>query len=78
MAAPSTSETISRKAMPRIMPNESSRVRSSRHRPPDVLASRRAPDAVERVLQLAEYGGGADQQHGAADERSRRCLGKAC
>jgi hypothetical protein len=33
IAALSTSETISRKAMPRIMPNDSSRARSSFHQP---------------------------------------------
>ena len=57
--------------MPRIMPNDSSRVAQQPHRPPRFRTRGRAPDAVERVLQLAEHRGRADQQHDDADRPSR-------
>ena len=39
ITAPNTSDTINRKAIPRIMPNDSSRVRSSRQRLPDLSST---------------------------------------
>src|SRR6478672_7383593 len=60
--AESTSDTSSRNPMPRIMPNDSSRPRSSA-----VI-----PDPVDFGLQFAEHRRRADEQcHDAGDRRER-------
>ncbi len=61
--------------MPRIMPKDSSRARRSAHSPLGRVARRRAPDAVECVLQFREDRGRADQQHRDADDRAEDALG---
>ena len=49
------------------------------HDPLRLLALRRAPDAVERALQLGEHRGGADQQQHHADHRADDALAlQAC
>ncbi len=68
IAALRTSETISRKAIPRIRPKDTSRARI-RLKSPLYSGRRGVPDPIERVLQLAEHGGGAGQHQGRPDDR---------
>jgi hypothetical protein len=49
------------------MPKESRRVRSRFHQPLDCLRAGARQNAVQRVLQLAEHRGRADDQHHDVD-----------
>ena len=73
------SDTISRKPIPRTIPNDSSRARTMPHRPGRRAPCRRPPDAVERVLQFGEDRRRADEQQHQAEDPGQHAFGRpAC